>query len=256
MTRLLLLAAATAVLLVGAPTAEAAEIPGFSSPVVDAADVVPVQVEQRLNAALGDYQRRSGNQIAVALVETTGNQSIEDYAIDLAREWGVGSEERDDGVVLLIAVADREVRIEVGQGLEGDLTDLVSGRILREHLLPRLREGDYAGAIEAGTVELRRALGDDLDAAPLPSVGPAEDPSPDGGFPVGLLVFGAFLLFSMLGGAGNRRRNRRWGMGGPIIWGGGFGGGRGGFGGGGFGGGGFGGGGGGGFGGGGASGRW
>lgn len=256
MIRRLVVAALALVPLVGSSAAHAADFPRFSSPVVDAAEVVPVQIEERVNAALLDYQERSGNQLAVAVVETTGRQSIEDYAIDLAREWGVGSEEGDDGVVLVIAVTDREVRIEVGQGLEGDLTDLESGRIIREHLLPRLRSGDYGGAIEAGTVELRRALGDDVDAAPPASGQPGAEPAPPGGgFPIGLLLFGGFLLFSVLGGAGNRRRSRRWGVGGPIIWGGGFGGGSGGGGGGGFGGG-FGGGGGGGFSGGGASGRW
>lgn len=75
-----------------------------------------------------DYQTRSGNQIVVAVVKTTGDQSIENYTIDLARSWGVGQNGKDNGIVLVIANNDRKVRIEVGRGLEGDLTDLQSGR--------------------------------------------------------------------------------------------------------------------------------
>ena len=237
--------------------AGAQEFPGFNSPVVDAANVVPVQIEQRLNAALLDYQERSTNQIAVALVDTTGDQSIEDYTIDLAREWGVGTAEEDNGVLLLIAVEDREYRFEVGQGLEGDLTDSETGRIGRDHLVPRLRQGDYGGAVEVATQEIRRELGDDqVGAAPAPVAPAAEESDDDGGFPFLGLLFLGFFLFSVIGGAGKRRRGRRWGIGAPIIWGGGFGGGGfGGGGGGGFGGG-FGGGGGGGFSGGGSSGSW
>ena len=105
--------------------------PDFTAPVVDQARVVPDDVEQRVGAGLQDYQRRSGNQVAVAVVRTTGRRSLEDYSIDLAREWGVGTKDKDNGVLLLIAYDDRKLRIEVGRGLEGTLTDLESGRIIR-----------------------------------------------------------------------------------------------------------------------------
>jgi uncharacterized protein len=218
---------------------------------------VPDAVEQSVGAALEDYQRRSGRQIAVALITTTGNQSLEDYTIDLARSWGVGTKSRDDGVLLVIAVRDRRVRIEVGQGLEGRLTDLESGRIIRERLVPLLAAGRYGAAVQQGTDAIRTALGDrQVGALPPPPQPVASERSYGAGtlfFPV--LVIG--LLIASL--VGRRRRRRRWGgMGVPIIWGGALGGfGGGGFGGGGFdGGGGFGGGGGGDFGGGGASGGW
>src|SRR5207248_6577093 len=85
---------------------------------------------------------------------------VEDYSIDLARSWGVGQKGKDNGVLLLIAYDDHKLRIEVGRGLEGTLTDLQSGRIIREELTPRLRAGDVGGAIEAGTTAIRAALGD------------------------------------------------------------------------------------------------
>lgn len=247
-----------ALLAVAVPAASAKPTyPGFSAPVVDAADVVPAVVEQRLDSELQAYQQASGNQIAIGVVETTGDQSIEDYAFDLFnKHWKVGDKVKDNGVLLLIAVKDRKLRIEVGSGLEGDLTDAESGRIILDQLTPRLKEGDYGGAVEVGANEIRRALGDTSVGAPPATVAPVSDP-PSDGFPILPLVIGGFFLFSLLGAGGRRRRNR-WGLGGPIIWGGGFGGGGfgGGFGGGGGGFGGFGGGGGGGSSGGGASGGW
>ena len=253
--------AAAALLLVALATLAAGcgnddskpRIPKFSAPVVDAAGVLDEQTEEALNAELLDYQDRTENQIAVALVDTTGGDSIEDYTIDLAREWGVGKKGDDNGAVLLLAIKDREMRIEVGRGLEGDLTDLESGRIIRDVLRPRLRAGDYGEAVGAGIAAIRVALGDTTAAppatvAPEPSGGGETSPGWASAL-VSLLIFGgAFTAFGL------QRRGRRWGMGGPIIWGGGFGGGSGWGGGGG--GGGFGGGGGGGFGGGGASGDW
>ena len=244
-------------LAVGAVGAGAQEVPAFSAPVVDAAGVVPDEVESRVGAALEDYRRRSGNQVAVAVVRTTGNRSLEDYTIDLAREWGVGEKGNDNGVVLLIAYDDRRVRIEVGRGLEGTLTDLESG-IIRERMTPLLRQGDVGAAIVQGTDAIRRDLGN-TQVGELPP--PPAAPEGDGGEGQGswwpfLFVVPAFAFSGLFG---RRRRRRRWGgFGMPIFWGGGWGGGfgGGGFGGGGGGGGGFGGGGGGGFGGGGASGGW
>jgi uncharacterized protein len=254
--------AASLVLLLGGGTPALASIraegpPAFTAPVVDAADVVPDDVERSVSAELLAYQQRSGNQIAVAVVDTTGDAALEDYSIDLARRWGVGTKGKDNGVLLLIAYDDRKMRIEVGRGLEGDLTDLEAGEIIRDQLRPRLQAGDVGGAVEAGTTAIRAALGDTGAVAP---VAPAPDEQPDGqgGSAWPLLLFGGLALLS-LGGL-RRRRRGIFGWGGPMIFGGfgGFGGGgfgRGGFGGGGgFGG--FGGGGGGGFGGGGASGSW
>jgi uncharacterized protein len=164
----------------------------------------------------------------------------------------VGDEGDDDGVLLLIAYEDRRLRIEVGRGVEGELTDLEAGRIIREELTPRLRDGDVGGAVAVGAAAIRQALGD--DTAVVPTTEPV-DADGGGGFPWPLALVGLFALMSIGGGVGRGRRRSGWG-GFPIVMGGlgGFGGFGGGGGGGGFGG--FGGGGGGGFGGGGASGDW
>ncbi|MDQ2648453.1 MAG: TPM domain-containing protein, partial [Actinomycetota bacterium] len=172
-------AAALAVLVAAATWATTPSLaaqdgrPEFTAPVVDAAGVVPPDVEREVSADLVAYEERSGNQIAVAVVETTGDDSLEDYSIDLARAWGVGTEGDDDGVLVLIAYADRRLRIEVGRGLEGELTDLEAGRIIREQMRPRLQQDDVGGAIRAGTQSIRVTLGDSTAAVP-PTVAPEE----------------------------------------------------------------------------------
>ena len=264
MTRRLLRSATVAVVLmaIAIPVGAAATFPPFSQPVVDSAGIVPDAIERQVDAELLDYQSRSGNQIAVAVVKTTGNQSIENYAIDLARSWGVGQKDEDNGILLVIANSDRKVRIEVGRGLEGDLTDLQSGRIISERLLPLLKRGDVGGAVLQGTHAIRKELGDTQVAALPPALAPGKGSGRGiGGWPyIGFLIgFGALAV------VGSRRRGGpggRGGLGNAMVWGAalaalsGMGGGMGGRrGGGGFGGG-FGGGGGGGFGGGGASGDW
>lgn len=246
---------AAAALSVGAASCSSSSspIPKFTAPVVDQADVVSAATERQVDSELTDYQTRTGNQIAVAIVKTTGSKSLEDYTIDLARAWGVGQKGKDNGAVLLIAYKDRKVRIEVGRGLEGTLTDLDSGRIIRERIIPQMQAGNVDAAIVDGTRGIRQVLNDpalgDLPATQEPA--PTQTPSSSGS-PWGAILPIIFVLFILGSGFGRRRRRRIFGL--PIFWGGGFGGG--GFGGGGGGGGGFGGGGGGGFGGGGASGSW
>ena len=255
--------AAAAVVAAGGPAQAAEHIPKFTAPVVDEANVVPDAVERQVDDALNGYQQRTTNQVAVAVVKTTGDRSLEDYTIDVAKAWGVGQKGKDNGVLLLIAYNDHKVRIEVGRGLEGDLTDLDSGRIINERMIPLLRQGDVGGAVLQGTEAIRQRLGDDSVGSLPPAPAPASPPARSGpglAAVVPIVIF-LIIIFTSMGG---RRRRRRGLFGYPIFWGGGFGGGFGGWsggrggggGGGGFGGGGFGGGGGGGFGGGGASGSW
>jgi uncharacterized protein len=195
------------------PATAAEDFPEFTNYVVDAADVVPDDAEQQIDAELKAYEERTGNQIAVAVVETTGDESLEDYTIDLAKEWGVGSAEEDNGVLLLIAYEDRMMRIEVGEGIEGELTDLESGRIIRDRITPLMREGDVGEAILVGTREIRSAVGDTED---LPAPEPVEDTRNAPHVPGFVWFLGPLFFFSFVGRMFSRRRTPS-----PVFWGGG-----------------------------------
>ena len=216
MTRRLAAALIVAATFFGPGALAQDRFPEFTNYVVDEAGVVPDEVEQRINAALKDYEDRSSNQIAVAVVETVGNRSLEDYSIDLAREWGVGTKGDDNGVLFFVAYEDRQLRIEVGRGLEDELTDLESGRIIRNQVVPRLREGDVGGAIETGVNEIRRALGDDQVGEPPPLPQPAEDGS-DRGHGLARALPLLLILPLVFGWRARSLRARTS----PVFWGGG-----------------------------------
>lgn len=248
----------------------AAEIrfPTLSGRVVDDAQLLTPAQEQALTGKLATLEQQTGDQLVVVTLPSLQDQEIEDFGYQLGRHWGIGQKENDGGALLIVAPNERKVRIEVGYGLEGVLTDAYSSLIIRNDILPAFRQGDYAAGIVAGT----DAIIAQLTADPAEAQARAEearnaaDRSEKPVLPalVILMVF-AFIFFSMIraaAGGRKRRGGRGDGLTPILIWaasealkdrdrggrGGGWGGG-GGFGGG------FGGGGGG-FGGGGASGGW
>lgn len=136
--------------------------------VTDLAGALPAPVRQALAQRLADLEARKGSQLAVLVIPTTRPEAIEQYGIRVAEAWKLGRKGLDDGAILLVARDDREVRIEVGYGLEGALSDLVSKRIIDEAILPRFRQGDLAGGIEAGVDRMIRVV--DGEALPEPAV--------------------------------------------------------------------------------------
>lgn len=260
-----LLLAWLALLLAGPAAAAPPDYPPDAGRVTDAAGVLPADTRAALEQKLATLEQTTGTELAVATVPDLQGQEVEDYANGLFRAWGIGKKDRNNGALLLVAPNERKVRIEVGYGLEGDITDALAGRIIRGEIVPRFKAGDIPGGIVAGT----DALIAHLELPPEQRAQAAADAPrragrDRGGFSFGTLVWLAiiiaFIFFAGGGGGGGRGRRR-----GPVvIWGPGIGGGwGGGSGGGGWGGGGFGGGGGGfgGFGGGssgggGASGSW
>jgi uncharacterized protein len=233
---------------------QAPEFPPLTGRVVDRAGVLSEAEERELDAALAAHERATTDQIVVATVDSLQGYPIEEYGYQLGRAWGIGQEGRDNGALLIVAPEEREVRIEVGYGLEGELTDALSRTIIETEILPRFRQGDFGGGIRAGVAAMLRAVGGTYDPAVAPvRVAERDDRAPSP-FPLAMMLpIILIFAFNRLFGGRGRGRGRRRGYG-PIIVPGGWGGGRGG---GGFGGGGGGfGGGGGGFGGGGASGRW
>ncbi len=124
--------------------------------VVDQASVI-AQVET-LRADLIAYQQQTGHEIAVLTVPTVGLDSVENVANKVFREWGVGSKERNDGVLIVVAVNDRAARIEVGYGLEGALPDIIANRILNEIMFPLFKTGDYDAGIRAGIAAIQQNI--------------------------------------------------------------------------------------------------
>jgi uncharacterized protein len=243
--------------------------PPLTGRVVDAAHVLDAGAQAALDQKLAAQEAKGTDQVVVATVLSLQGTSVEDYANRLFRFWKLGQEKKNNGVLLLVAPAEHKVRIEVGYGLEGVLPDAVASTIIQTAMVPLLRHGDYAGAIDKGVDSITEIL--NLDPAELADRARREAEPTTRGMDAGdweaWLLVGAFLLVWLLvfrrasRGAPQSRTVQGGGIGrGPVIvpWifpGGGFGGG--GFGGG------FGGGGGGGFsggggssGGGGASGSW
>jgi uncharacterized protein len=226
------------------PAVRAQDVPIPPAPtqyVTDTAGFLPADAVERLNARLRDYEQQSKHQVIVYIAPTTGEVPIEDWANRAFEKWGVGRKGLDDGLALFIMAKDRRLRIEIGYGLEPDIADLRASRIIEEVIVPRIRAGDNAGAVEAGVEALIQLI-----QSPQPATGAGGQArgirrvSPAQFVLMGILaviVLGAlatspglvvWMLLSFLGG--NRRRGRRgrwdnWGGGG--FGGGGWGGGGG-----------------------------
>jgi uncharacterized protein len=224
----------------------------------DFAGVLTPAQRQALEDKLVAYDDSTSNQIAVVTIRSTNQYTIEEVGLQILRQWGVGGQaNRDNGIVILVAVADRDVNISTGYGLEGAVPDITARNIIENDIVPAFRAENYYRGLDAATTSIFRAAAGEYQA-------PDNYRNRGGGNPgIAKIIFAiilAIFIMSMFGGGGgggfmSRRGYRRFG--GPVIF-------PGGFGGGGFGGGGFGGGGGGGFGGfgggsgggGGASGSW
>ncbi len=169
MTRIagrLFTALAAAALAIAAPAGAQSlqPVPPLASRVTDVTNTLTAAERSALEQKLAAFETRKGAQIAVLVVPTTQPEAIEQYSIRVVEAWKLGREKPDDGALLLIALQDRALRIEVGRGLEGALTDLVANRIIDETITPRFREGDFAGGISAG---VDRMIGV-VDGEPLP----------------------------------------------------------------------------------------
>jgi uncharacterized protein len=229
------------------------QFPPLTGRVNDHAGLLSERDESELEAALARFEAETTNQIVVVTLESLQGLPIEDYGYQLGRHWGIGQEGKDNGALLIVAPEEREMRIEVGYGLEGELTDAQSRTIIETRILPRFRQGDFAAGIKAGIAAMIETLGGSYDPA-LPRVDVRESERAPSPFPLAIAL--PIIMMIILSRLFSRRRRRgpyrRYG--GPVIVPGGWGGGHGHYGGGGRGGG-FSGGGGS-FGGGGASGRW
>lgn len=179
--------------------AAAKEIPYLSGRVVDEAGLLPPDRTAALEEELRRFEEETGAQVVVLTVESLEGEVLEDYSLRVAETWGIGREAEDDGVLLLVARDDRQLRIEVGYGLEGELTDLEAGRIVRNVIVPRFKAGDYAGGIEAGVGSILGTVRGEPGAVPEdPAHLPGEELDLVGRGLMGLIFFVVVGTFSML----------------------------------------------------------
>lgn len=180
--------------------------PALTGRVVDDAHILSVVDANNLEQILASHEAQTSNQIVVVTVKTLQGLTIEEYGYQLGRNWGIGQKGKNNGVLLIYSPTDKQVRIEVGYGLEGVLTDAVSSMIIQTIILPKFRSKDYAGGINDGVTAIIAVLGGKA-VANIP-VSPAipQAASADILGIVFILVFlGILMTVFML-----KNRSRRW----------------------------------------------
>lgn len=204
-----------AAVLFALPALADPKFPPLSGRVVDDAQVLSPDVERDLSDKLEALEARTGHQLVVATVGSLQGYPIEDYGYKLGRTWGIGDKDKEDGAILLVAPNDRQVRIEVGYGLEPVLTDALSSVIIQSAILPKFRNGDISGGVVAGTDALVEQLGlppEEAQARVADAARP-ERHEARGSPIVGLLIF-LFVIFVF----SSLFRSRRGGLGSALPW--------------------------------------
>lgn len=164
-------------------------VPPLTARVTDLTGTLSSSERQTLEAKLADWESRTTNQLAVLIVPTTKPETIEAYSIRVAEVWKIGQKGKDNGAILLIAKDDKQIRVEVGYGLEGVLTDLTSHRIISETIAPLFSKGQFTAGINAGVDRIISVVG---EGKPLPSAEPRRRASTHG------LDFGTLALILLV----------------------------------------------------------
>lgn len=218
---LLWLAALAAVWLTALP-ALSQSFPDLTGRVVDGANLLSARREAALTDRLAALEAETSDQVVVVTVSDLQGHPIEDYGYRLGRAWGIGQEEDDNGVLLIVAPNERKVRIEVGYGLEPILTDALSARIIHDDILPAFRDGAFERGIEQGVEAIATQLTLD-EAEALARAQEAERPERDVPWDI-LAVVVIALIVGVVGAVqsarapGRRGRRRRDGLTPILIW--------------------------------------
>lgn len=160
------------------PLQAAPEFPQPSGRVVDQGELLSPAAEAQLTERLDMHEQQTGNQLVVVTLPSLEGNNIEDYGYQLGRHWGIGQQGEDNGALLIVSRDDRKVRIEVGYGLEGSLTDALSSAIIHQRILPQFRQGDFESGIEQGVEAMLGILdGDAEEISKLSKSRPAQSAS-------------------------------------------------------------------------------
>ena len=155
-----------ALLFLWSPCGAAVEVPHLRSHVNDYASMLSPDAVQQLETELAAFEQSDSTQIVVLTIPSLEGQVLEEYAIRVVEAWKIGQKGKDNGALLLVVKNDRKIRIEVGRGLEGKLTDLVSGRIIRNEISPAFKRGDFDAGIMAGVSAIMATVRGEYAAEP------------------------------------------------------------------------------------------
>jgi uncharacterized protein len=206
---------ATAIFLVAPFAALAAlHFPELTGRIVDQANILPGATRSGLETKLTDLENKSGIQLVVATVASLEESDVETYANQLFRAWKLGERPKNNGVLLLVAPKERKVRIEVGYGLEGTLTDALSNVIITNQIVPKFKAGDFAGGIERGVDGIIAALTSDTSDWQKKRQVRTDDQDTAFAALLPFLIVGLFIfVFWMM----HRHARGRRGWGGPVF---------------------------------------
>lgn len=189
-------------LILIASQAFALDVPPLRNRVTDLAGVLSPSEQVKLEEKLYQFEVRTSDQIAVLIIPSLEGESIEEYSIRVTDQWKLGEKNKDNGVLLLVSVNDRQIRIEVGYGMEGTLTDLISGSIIRHEIAPKFRTGNYFEGIDAGITAIMKATQGEYQGDPNAYRKNQRNP---GGSIAGLIPLLFFFLIFLLSGRRGRR---------------------------------------------------
>jgi uncharacterized protein len=179
-----------------APTDGLVPVPALTSAVTDQTGTLSASERQALESKLRDWEARTTNQLAVLIVPTTAPEPIEQYTLRVAEAWKIGQKGKDNGAILLDAKNDKRIRIEVGYGLEGVLTDVTSRRIIAENIAPEFSKGNFAAGINAGVDRIIEVVG---AGEPLPALTPQRRTAPARHFDFGTMLIVLLVAVPVLG---------------------------------------------------------
>ena len=178
--------------------------PPLERPIIDQTESLANEDIDRIAQLINAERQKKSFQIGVLMIPTLGSDdSLEEYSLKVARQWGIGDKKKSNGVLLLIAKNDRKMRIEVGNGMEGSLTDARASQIIRNTIAPKFRSGDYAGGVEAGVkriidaVEGRNLSDNDIDGESIVSM-------------LFIVIFITIIVIAILKGNGSNGSRRRY----------------------------------------------
>jgi len=183
-----------ALLVTGGVLAATLDFPPLTGRVVDEAGILSLSFRNEISAQLAAHEQATSNQVVVVTLKTLRGDDISDYGYQLGRHWAIGQKGKNNGVLLIVAPNEKKMRIEVGYGLEGVLTDAESRVIIERVIKPPFRQGDYEQGIRAGVNAIFAALGGEFQAPPSPTAA-----GNDGQGMYGLLILAAFIGHFLFG---------------------------------------------------------